>query len=163
MIHHNCPAHVYDWVELDISQAKWFKFHLRQYKYHIISKTLVIFLRLNNFHKIGTSSIFNWLSQWPNQTYGQRAPGQPRFKNALKLGKIWFTDPTNCVYWVSVYLGVGEASDFGEVSPGCDNFLSSWLPGQASLAIKLLAQTYPNKKTACVKLKVIVCQWILPN
>ena len=33
----------------------------------------------------------------------------------------------------------------------CDNFLPSWLPGRASLAIKLLAQMCPNKKTVCVK------------
>ena len=36
--------------------------------------------------------------------------------------------------------------------PGCDN-LFSWLPSRASLAIKLLAQTCPNNKIVCVKLK----------
>ena len=40
-----------------------------------------------------------------------------------------------------------------EIDTGCNNFLFSWLPGRASLAIKLLAQTCPNNKTVCVKLK----------
>ena len=36
---------------------------------------------------------------------------------------------------------------------GCDNCLSSWLSGRANLAIKLLAQTCPNKKTVVCKVK----------
>ena len=36
---------------------------------------------------------------------------------------------------------------------GCDNVLFSWLPSQASLAIKLLAQTCPKNKTVGVKFK----------
>ena len=41
----------------------------------------------------------------------------------------------------------------GEILSGCDNFLFSWLPGRASLTIKLLAQMCLNNKTVCVKLK----------
>ena len=45
-------------------------------------------------------------------------------------------------------------------STGCNNFLSSWLPGRASLAIKLLAQTCPYPFVGKFDL-VIFLSWVM--
>ena len=55
-------------------------------------------------------------------------------------GRVMRTQKRSGVHWI---LKVCKEC----VPTGCNNFLFSWLPGRASLAIKLLAQTCPNNKT----------------
>ena len=68
------------------------------------------------------------------------------YGDLLDITNKLFTKSTQ-IYHLQAVIGVFK------VQAGCDNFLFSRLPGRASLAIKLLAQTCPNNKTVCVKLK----------